>query len=75
MVGSEEGEGVREGEGVVGTYCIQPENNDVIVVVVNLCCMDATSQTGTQPNARWQLVHVVMGTRHHLSMVLVGSDG
>ena len=47
MVGSEGGEGVREGEGVVATYCIQPENNDVIVVVINLCHMDATSQTGT----------------------------
>ena len=41
MVGSE------EGEGVMGTYCIQPENNNVIVVIINLCCMDATSGTGT----------------------------
>ena len=47
MVGSEGGEGVREGKRVVGTYCIQPENNDIIVVVVNLHHMDATSQTGT----------------------------
>ena len=36
------GRGGREGEGVVGTYCIQPENNDIIIVVVDLCHMDAT---------------------------------
>ena len=47
MVGSEGGEGVREGEGVVGTYCIQPENNNIIVVVDNLCRMDAMSWTDT----------------------------
>ena len=41
MVGSE------EGEGVMGTYCIQPENNDIIVVIINLRHMDATSRTGT----------------------------
>ena len=47
MVGSEGGEGVRERERVVETYCIQPENNDIIVVAVDLHHMDATSQTGT----------------------------
>ena len=31
----------------MGTYCIQPENNDIIVVIVDLRHMDATSQTGT----------------------------
>ena len=47
MVHSEGGEGVRKGEGGVGTYCIQPENNDIIIVVVDLHHMDTTSQTGT----------------------------
>ena len=52
--------GCEEGEGVVGrTYCIQPENNNVTVVVNNLHCMDAMSLTGTQPNACYQLVCVV----------------
>ena len=47
---------VREGEGVMGTYCIQPENNDIIVVVVDLHHMDATSWAGTRPDTCWQLV-------------------
>jgi hypothetical protein len=59
-VGSEGGEGVREGEGVVGrTYCIQLKNDDIIVVVDDLRRMDATLLTGTRPDAHWQLVHVV----------------
>ena len=44
------------GEGVVGTYCIQPENNDIIIVVVNLHHMDTTSWTGTRPDTCWQLI-------------------
>ena len=75
MVGSEGGEGVKEGEGVVGTCCIQPENNNIFVVVVNLHHMDATLQTGTQLNTCWQLICVVMGACRHLLMVLVGGDG
>jgi hypothetical protein len=60
VVGSEGGEGVREGEGVVGrTYCIQLKNNDIIVVVDDLRRTDATLLTGTQPDAHWQLVRVV----------------
>jgi hypothetical protein len=43
VVGSEGGEGVKEGEGVVGrTYCIQLKNNDIIVVVDDLRRTDAT---------------------------------
>ena len=38
--------GSEGGGGSGGTYCIQPQNNDVIVVAVDLHCMDATSWTG-----------------------------
>ena len=75
MVGSEGGEGVREGEGVLGTYCIQPENNNIIVVVDDLRRMDAMSQTDTQPNTHWRLVCVVKQRCRCLSMVLVGAHG
>jgi hypothetical protein len=52
VAGSEGGEGVREGKGVVGrTYCIQPKNNDVIIVVDDLHHMDVTLLTGTRPDA------------------------
>ena len=63
-MGSGGWKGVSEGEGVVGTYSIQPENNDVIIVAVDLHHMDATLWTCTQPNACWKLVHVVMGACH-----------
>jgi hypothetical protein len=47
-VGSEGGEGVREGKGVVGrTYCIQPKNDNVIVVIDDRHRMDAMLLTGT----------------------------
>ena len=79
VVGNEGGEVVREGEGVVGlTYCIQPWNDDIIIFVDNLWCMDAMSLTGAWPNTCWWLVvswwvlMLINGVSGHSWMIIGG---